>query len=53
MCSNSSANLTRRSIVRAAIVIIAQQGLDALTAGRLIEQASVSRAVDSNRVAGG
>lgn len=43
MCSNSSANLTRRSIVRAAIVIIAQQGLDALTAGRLIEQASVSK----------
>jgi len=43
MCANSNSNLTRRSILRAAVEIISHSGLDALTAGRLIEQASISK----------
>lgn len=43
MCPNGNADLTRSLIVNSAIQIISQGGLSALTAGRLIEQAGISK----------
>ena len=43
MCPNGNADLTRNLILNAAISIISKDGLDALTAGRLIDQAGISK----------
>lgn len=43
MCPNGNADLTRSLILSAAIKIISKDGLDALTAGRLIEEAGISK----------
>lgn len=43
MCPNGNADLTRSLIINSAIQIIGQDGLSALTAGRLIEQAGISK----------
>lgn len=43
MCPNGNADLTRSLILNAAITIISKDGLDALTAGRLIDQAGISK----------
>ncbi|WP_415881484.1 TetR/AcrR family transcriptional regulator [Neptuniibacter sp. QD72_48] len=43
MCPNGNADLTRSLILNAATRIISQDGLQALTAGRLIEEAGVSK----------
>lgn len=43
MCPNGNADLTRSLILSAAIKIISKDGLDALTAGRLIGEAGISK----------
>lgn len=43
MCPNGNADLTRSLIVKSAINIISVDGLAALTAGRLIKQARISK----------
>lgn len=43
MCPNGNAENTRKIILDAAIDIVSQQGLDELTAGRLIGRAGVSK----------
>lgn len=43
MCPNGNADLTRSLIINSAIQIISQNGLSALTAGRLINQAGISK----------
>lgn len=43
MCPNGNAERTRKIILDAAIKIVSQHGLDELTAGRLIQQARVSK----------
>jgi AcrR family transcriptional regulator len=43
MCPNGNADLTRSLIINSAIQIISQDGLSALTAGRLIDQAGISK----------
>ncbi|MCP4596753.1 TetR/AcrR family transcriptional regulator [Neptuniibacter sp.] len=43
MCPNGNADLTRSLILNSAIQIISKDGLSALTAGRLIEQADISK----------
>lgn len=43
MCPNGNADLTRSLIINSAIQIISQNGLSALTAGRLIDQAGISK----------
>lgn len=43
MCPNGNADLTRNLILNAAISIISKDGLDSLTAGRLINQAGISK----------
>lgn len=43
MCPNGNADLTRSLIIKSAISIVSADGLDALTAGRLIKQAGISK----------
>lgn len=43
MCPNGNSDLTRNLILQSAIKIISLDGLDALTAGRLIEEAKISK----------
>jgi AcrR family transcriptional regulator len=43
MCPNGNADLTRSLIINSAIQIISQGGLSALTAGKLIDQAGISK----------
>lgn len=43
MCPNGNADLTRSLIINSAVQIISQDGLCALTAGRLINQAGISK----------
>ena len=43
MCPNGNADLTRSLILKSATEIISTDGLSALTAGRLITQADISK----------
>ncbi|MGH1462171.1 MAG: TetR/AcrR family transcriptional regulator [Neptuniibacter sp.] len=43
MCPNGNADLTRSLIINSAVQIISQSGLSALTAGKLIDHAGISK----------